>query len=73
MRAKFRVESVTDFGDQKEVKLQAVMCGSQENQDFHSYTPRGALQMVIDKSGAMDYFTPGKEYYLDFTEAKENA
>ena len=72
MRAKFHVESVTDFGHQKEVKLQAVICGSQENQDFNSYTPSGALLMVIDKSGAMNYFKPGKEYYIDFTEAKEN-
>lgn len=71
MRAKFYCQSVTDFGHQKQAHLTAVTGGSQENSDFNDYTPAGDLTMSIDKKGAMDYFKPGKEYYLDFTEAKE--
>jgi hypothetical protein len=71
MRAKFRCNSVTDYGYQKQVELDAVMSDeNQENQDFNKYTPAGKLTMTIDQSGAMDFIKPEKEYYLDFVEAE---
>ena len=68
MRAKFRCDKITDWGTQKQAELIAVTTGSNENQDFNQYTPAGVMTITIDKEGAMNYFTPGKEYYLDFTE-----
>jgi len=73
MRAKFRCNSVTDFGNQKQVTLDAVMSDeNQENQDFNKYTPSGRLTMTIDQQGAMNYFEPDEEYYLDFSRASRN-
>ena len=70
MRAKFKCESVTDYGGRKNATLNAVTTDyTSENQEFNEYTPAGKIDILIDKSGAMNYFQPGKEYYLDFTEA----
>lgn len=71
MRAKFICESVLDVGTMKTAKLSPVRSGSDENDDFNKYTFCGALEISIDKSGAMNYFKPQKEYYLDFSEAKK--
>jgi hypothetical protein len=66
VRAKFRVQSVTDFGNVKQVKLVPVTDdGIPENERFHKYTPSGSLEMTIDNPPAADYFKPQHEYYLD--------
>lgn len=68
VRAKFRVSSVTDFGFTKQVKLVAVGDdGIPENQRYHKATPSGTLEMTIDNPAVADQFTPGKEFYIDFT------
>lgn len=68
MRAKFLCCSVKDYGHLKEAELMPVTGGSGENEDFFNFTPAGLLRLSIDKNVAMDYFKPGNEYYLDFTE-----
>lgn len=74
VRAKFTVQSVTEFatapGDvMKQVKLTAVTRGDGDPEDFWKYSPAGALEITISNPAAADQFTPGKRFYLDFTEA----
>lgn len=71
VRAKFRVSSVTDFGFTKQVKLVAVADdGIPENRRYHKATPSGTIEMTIDNPPASDQFTPGKQFYVDFTPAE---
>lgn len=71
VKAKFKCESVTDFGTAKEVKLSPVINGSDENKQFSKYTPSGNLSMRIDnETDASEYFQPGQEYYLTFDKAE---
>ncbi|UOF81734.1 hypothetical protein [Caudoviricetes sp.] len=42
----------------------------QDNKDWSKWTPSGTLQMTITNPNAFGWFEPGKEYYLDFTEAQ---
>lgn len=68
MRAKFKVESITEHasGD-KTAHLIAVCADSPENSQFHEFTPMGSLEIGISANAqAKDYLVPGKEYYLDF-------
>lgn len=71
MRAKFRCQSVTTHeSGSRFCELYAVHSGSEENKSFAKYTPGANLSITIDPStDAFNFFTPGKEYYLDFTEA----
>ena len=71
MRAKFHVNSVTHDGYGRSVKMQAVHDGSPENNQFAKATPSGNLEMYISNPDAMDFLTPNKSYYLDFTPAEE--
>ena len=72
MRAKFKCDSVMNYFGASEATLSAVTNDDdKENQEFNEFTPSGTLTIHIDKKGAMNYFVPGKEYYLDFTEAEE--
>lgn len=72
IRAKFVCESVTENADgNKGVNLTAVTSGSEENKSFSKYTPAGNVYLNVSKeTDAADTFKPGKEYYLDFTEAE---
>jgi len=72
VRAKFKCQSVKESeGGYKEVEMMAVMDGDGENGDFNKYTPNGQFKMQISpETKAVDYFEPGKEYYLDFTAAE---
>lgn len=51
------------------LKFSAVCNGTEENQNFHKYTPSGVLEMTVDNPSALEFFELGKEYYLDFTKA----
>jgi len=71
MRAKFRCDSITEYGSHKEAKLFAVAGNSPENNQFAEATPAGELTIMIDKKAeANDFLEVGKEYYLDFYEAE---
>jgi hypothetical protein len=71
MRAKFLVESVTNHaGGGNTVNLRPVNTGSEENKSFWQYTPSGKLEMFINNPNAANFFQPGAEYYLDFTQVQ---
>lgn len=70
-RCKFRCNEVTkrSFKDGFEytAKFSAVYSGSEDNKEFFKYTPSGSLDIGVYKE---DLFQPGKEYYIDITEAE---
>lgn len=78
VRCKFRCQSKTESetsvwnGVKSEVqmvyayKFFAVTSGSDENKQFFASTPSGSLDITAVRS---DLFVPGKEYYLDLSEA----
>jgi HKD family nuclease len=71
IKAKFKCDSVTDFGDQKRADLSAVTSGSEENKSFAKFTPSGNLSISIDsETEASNLFQPGKEYLLEFSESE---
>lgn len=68
--AKFKVGSVTDFGNNNEgVNMSPVTSGSEENKSFSMYTPSGKIEMHITNPEAIGFFKPSKEYYVEFREA----
>lgn len=70
VRAKFKVVKVTETeGGLKTANLQPVMGGSDENKEFFKWTPTGAIDLGTMNPAAADQFTPGKEFYVDFTPA----
>jgi len=72
LRAKFKVNSITDFGyGSKEAKLSAVYSVDKNTEDnqFSEATPSGELKMMISAKGAQDFLQVGKSYYLDFQQA----
>lgn len=73
VRAKFIVESVTDYGDDhKLVTLRAVSHGP-ENETWSKYTPTGVMTMTVTNPEAGAVFIPRTEYYLDFTQVTVTA
>lgn len=81
LRTKFQVEHITDFGSydkvnpNKKVKLNAIYSHNKNTEDnqFSSATPSGMLEMMISNPNAVDFFQPGKKYYLDISEAPDDA
>lgn len=72
VRAKLKVHSVAVGGDHASVHMQAVYSNdpTSENKSFTDYTPSANLTIAIQKDKpAAAFFSVGKEYYLDFTEA----
>lgn len=69
VKAKFRCQSVTDFGKTKQVHLNAIYGYTGENADFTKVTPWGEVKMNIDSDApASNYFKPQSDYYLTFEE-----
>lgn len=67
VRAKFRCNSITDFGGQKQAQLSAIYGTEGENADYAKATPSGQLSISIDsETPASEFFKPGGEYYLTF-------
>lgn len=57
---------------QHKVNLGAIYGKEGENKDFADATPSGACWMQIsDGRPALDFFKPGKRYYVTFTEAPD--
>lgn len=73
--AKMQCQSVEhmDYGGAKpqhKVSLGAIYGKEGENKDFADATPSGNCWMQIsDGRPALDFFKPGKAYYVTFTEA----
>lgn len=78
VRSKFMCNEVAKvyngYGDPAErVKFHPVY-GSPEkpaNAEWSKATPSGSLELYITNPGAHGAFVPGKEYFLDITEASE--
>lgn len=69
--AKFKVGSVTDFGNNNhEVKMTPVIGGSEENKSFSMYTPSGDVRLLINNPDTIGFFEAGKEYYLEFKKSE---
>ena len=66
-RTKFKVISVKKTTDGGAIKLEPVAIGSPENEEFFKYTPGGSIDLLIVNNTAVEVFSPGKEYYVDFT------
>lgn len=82
VRAKFRVSSVearawngSKKPDHWSITMEPVTRDSDdpdsENTSFWEATPSGKLEIQTTNKDAADRFTPGREYYLDFTPADE--
>jgi len=70
--AKFKVGSVTDFGNNNhEVKMTPVVSGSEENKSFSMYTPSGDCRLHITNPNAIGFFSASDECYVIFVK-KEN-
>ncbi len=69
--AKFKVGSITDFGNNNHgVNMSPVTSsGSEENKSFSMYTPSGEIKMHITNPDCIGFFEAGKEYYVEFTKA----
>jgi len=74
VRAKFKCERVEKgfSGDDPYVSVHfgAVIDDGPENKSWSKWTPSGQLQMTISNPNLIDHFVPGKEYFLDITEAE---
>lgn len=53
-----------------EAEFAAVTDGSDENKKFFEFTPSGSLKVGTYRE---DIFVPGKEYYIDISEAPSKA
>ena len=66
--AKFKVVSKThtehEHGEQHKIELTAVT-----DEVFGPYTPSGNITMCIVPEDAINFFKPGKEYSVIFTES----
>ncbi len=76
VRAKFWVSEITHHHQQAPgqvcatVKLQAAFHG-ENNKDWSRYTPTGSISMIITNPSAVDAFTLGQHFYVDFTPADD--
>lgn len=66
-RCKFKCETVTQHVGSQSVHLTPVVTGSPENQQFWQFTPSGDLR--FNSLNANIVFVPGKEYFLDISDA----
>lgn len=70
VRAKFRVTKVEHSeGDAHVAHLSPVTTGSDENKAFYKWTPGGSITLSTINAEAAAQFVPGKEMYVDFTQA----
>lgn len=71
LKAKFKVGSIQDFGNNNvTANLSAVTNTSEENKTFSIYTPNATLQMHITNPDALKFFEPGCEYICEFKKSE---
>lgn len=68
--AKFKVGSITETVFGAEIKLNHVTEGSPENESFYKWTPGGGISLNTVNPAVAAMFRPGKEFYVEFEEAK---
>ena len=67
--ARFQCFSVEDFGTNKIAKFSATKKTDGDNAAFTKYTPNGKLEIsIMSEASASQFFKPGKDYQLEFTE-----
>ncbi|MBU1080907.1 MAG: hypothetical protein KKB59_10515 [Spirochaetes bacterium] len=72
VRAKFKVDSVTEFPDVSSIVLSVVTAGAgEENKKFFKWTPGGKIEMGVVSKETAARFRPGREYFVDFTPIEE--
>ena len=69
VRAKFRVDSITESSYGKTIELRPVTQGSPENEQFYRLTPGGSISLSTVNEEAAKQFKVGAEFYIDFTPA----
>lgn len=77
VRAKFRVNSIEDWGQSKTLKMSPVYesnpGGNAEDISFTKATPNGKFEMTVDNPAASEQFAVGDIWYLDFTKVERPA
>lgn len=68
--AKFKVGSVTDFGNNNQQVAMSPVTSGEENKSFSLYTPSGKIEMHITNPSVMGFFEPSAEYFVEFRKAK---
>jgi len=71
VRAKFKVEEVTQSTNGHSVRLVPVTGGSPENESFFKWTPWGEIKIGTINADAAKQFQPGQQIYVDFTPAQD--
>lgn len=69
IRAKMKCTNVNKDEQHEYVALVPVFGTSEENKTWSKYTPSGKLDLTISNTDAMGKLVPGKEYYVDISEA----
>ncbi|MDB5084251.1 MAG: hypothetical protein JWN30_1137 [Bacilli bacterium] len=72
VRAKFQV-TTKDLGETGNVYFLPANTGSEEKKTSWEAKPAGSIQLFITNPEAFKRFEPGKEYYISFTPAHNNA
>ncbi len=70
VRAKFKVQAVTAYENNSEVKLTTVCGDSPENKAFFTASPSGQISLNVVNPEVAARFKPGSFIYVDFTEAE---
>jgi len=71
VRAKFFVTEVAQVIGGSRIRMSPVTGTSDENKSFFKWTPSGQLDMGLVSPEVAAVFTPGAEFYVDFTAAVE--
>jgi hypothetical protein len=69
VRAKFFVQERTETASGQDRVVLGAVCRGEDNKEWSKYTPSGQITMTIKNDLATSQFDPGKEFYVDFTEA----
>lgn len=69
MRAKLKIESITQLAYAEVLKFSAVYGGDTNSEDntFSSATPSASLEMTITNKALHKTFEAGQKFYVDFT------
>ncbi len=74
VRAKFKVQTkykIQEGDDGMCISMHPVISGSLENENFYKWTPGGNISLSTVNPQAAEYFTVGREYYIDFIEVPD--
>lgn len=69
VRAKVTCEGIKDNAVTFRTVYEGDVSKDTENARFTKATPWGTIQLGIDNPAALEQFTPGKSYYVDFNPA----